>query len=282
MHSLLVQLTTLEIAVFVLAATAFIFAIRFFIDSRKKLAGLFAGDSTALSFKTLPDHSERSAHQPNFTAAGSTDLDLMKKRIREQQTQLSRAMAQIDQIETSDSFRIKGDSRKQAAGLELLVQKKDAELKNLRQQLELSNKIQVHFDELQNEFEVLQEKLEKMEEQAWEANDLAMKVENLEQSELHLQKELVRKDEKINELIAEAQRLHSILNETEDKLRESNMMRQQLQKKAQFLEEMNLDMKQLSDTNRKLQTEIRKIGELESMLNLMMEERNQLLKRIHQ
>lgn len=74
-------------------------------------------------------------------------------------------------------------------------------------------------------------------------------------------------------------RLRNNLETLEDKLAEANMQRQQLQKKVQFLQELNSDMQSLSDTNKKLQTEIRRIGELESMLNMMAEERDYLLKK---
>jgi hypothetical protein len=38
-------------------------------------------------------------------------------------------------------------------------------------------------------------------------------------------------------------------------------------------------MQSISDTNKKLQTEMRRIGELESMLNMMAEERDFLLRK---
>ena len=65
----------------------------------------------------------------------------------------------------------------------------------------------------------------------------------------------------------------------EDKLAEANLQRQQLQKKVQFLTDLNTDLQSISDTNKKLQTELRRIGELESMLNMMAEERDFLLRR---
>jgi len=65
----------------------------------------------------------------------------------------------------------------------------------------------------------------------------------------------------------------------EDKLAEANLQRQQLQKKVQFLQELNADMQNISETNKKLQTELRRIGELESMLTMMAEERDQLLRK---
>ena len=68
--------------------------------------------------------------------------------------------------------------------------------------------------------------------------------------------------------------MYHLLNETEDKLSEANLQRQQLQKKVQFLQDMNDDMSNISETNKRLQNELRRIGELESMLGMMEEERN--------
>jgi uncharacterized protein YoxC len=67
------------------------------------------------------------------------------------------------------------------------------------------------------------------------------------------------------------------LSTTEDKLAEANLQRQQLQKKVQFLQEVNNDMQHVSESNQKLQNELRRIGELESMLSMIAEERDRLL-----
>lgn len=80
-------------------------------------------------------------------------------------------------------------------------------------------------------------------------------------------------------MIAENQRLHTTLGTTEDKLAESNMQRQQLQKKVQFLQDINNDMQNVSESNQRLQNELRRIGELESMLSMIAEERDRLLKK---
>ena len=77
----------------------------------------------------------------------------------------------------------------------------------------------------------------------------------------------------------ENQRMRLLMNELEDKVSEANLQRQQLQKKVLFLTDLNNDMQNISDTNKKLQTELRRIGELESMLNMMAEERDFLIRK---
>ena len=64
-----------------------------------------------------------------------------------------------------------------------------------------------------------------------------------------------------------------------DKLREANFQRQQLQKRVAYLEELNEDMKAVADANKKLEGQIRRIGELESKLNMVAEERDELARK---
>ena len=79
--------------------------------------------------------------------------------------------------------------------------------------------------------------------------------------------------------LLENQHLQTKLTETEDKLTDTNFQRQQLQKRVAYLEEINNDLQVISDANKKLETQIKKIGELESMLNVVSEERDQLMRR---
>ena len=69
------------------------------------------------------------------------------------------------------------------------------------------------------------------------------------------------------------------LTETEDKLKEANFQRQQLQKRVAYLEELNNDMQAVADANKKLEGQLKRIGELESMLNMVAEERDELAKK---
>jgi len=79
-------------------------------------------------------------------------------------------------------------------------------------------------------------------------------------------------------MTSENQQLTLRLSEVEDKFREANFQRQQLQKRVSYLEELNNDLQVLADANKKLEHQLRRIGELESMLNVVSEE-NQFLKR---
>ena len=135
------------------------------------------------------------------------------------------------------------------------------------------------IEEVYQEFDLLQAKMATLEKQANRANNLALELEDTRQSYEQVHKDLQRKTEKLEEAFLENQRLQQQLNMLEDKLAESNLLRQQLQKKVLFLQDLNTDLQTVSDTNKKLQTELRRMGELESMLDMIAEERDYLLKK---
>ena len=83
---------------------------------------------------------------------------------------------------------------------------------------------------------------------------------------------------KANTLTIENQQLQTQLMDVEDKLRDANFQRQQLQKRMAYLEELNTDLQVVSDANKKLEGQLRRVGELESMLNVVAEERDQLMR----
>lgn len=161
--------------------------------------------------------------------------------------------------------------------LELLLEEKEEELQQGKQHNEVSDLMSARLEQAQIEFESLQQRLGGLEKQAAAANELAMQLEDLKEEQKSLKKELGRKIEKLHELSTENGRLHKQLCETEDKLQAANTHRHQLAKRVSLLEELNTDFQDVSDTNSKLKNELRRIGELESMLNMMTQERNQLL-----
>ena len=59
-------------------------------------------------------------------------------------------------------------------------------------------------------------------------------------------------------------------------MREANFQRQQLQKRVSYLEELTADLQMVAQANKKLEQQLRRIGELESMLTVVSEERDHL------
>lgn len=310
MQLLVTPLTFLEIAIFSLAVVAFLLAVRFFLASQKKFEHLlpekkkkrsrfgFGMDRDGFIVPTGKEAAKNAPpaiHQSFANDETKNEIKELRGLLQLQQLELTRAVNQITEIKSNktraddfeeyaaDEEKYKDDllpsSNIEIDELQYQFDKKEAELIELRLQTGLTHKLQKHFEEVQSGYEELQAKVQKMEQQAWQAAELSITVNSLEQANEHLEKTLLKKEEKGRELELENGRLHNLLTETEDKLSEANLQRQQLKNQVQFLEQINNDIQQMSEANRKLKTELRRVGELESMLNLITEERDVLLHR---
>lgn len=209
--------------------------------------------------------------------AGSDVLFSLKESIEQQQKALDKLMMQVDNW--TEDMEANTGSRVEIEELEIELEKKDLELMKVKQQLSASQKMAARIDEVYREFDELQVKITDLEKNSKHSNEVAMELEELKGSYVQIKKELTRKQEKLEEVVSENQRLHEQLSVTEDKLDEANLQRQQLMKKLQLLENMNNDFQQMSESNKKLQNELRRIAELESMLSMVSDERDLLLKK---
>lgn len=206
----------------------------------------------------------------------------LKETIARQQKILDGFLQQVEELEDGgkdELFQKNDELQSDVERLEQLIEKRDAEVEEYKKRTAVAEKMASRVDDIYNDFQQLQSKIVTLEKQAARANNLALELENLQQSYDHVLKDLERKQEKLEEVVEENQRMRIELESTEDKLAESNLQRQQMMKKVQFLQDLNSDMQSMSETNKKLQTELRRIGELESMLNMMSEERDYLLMR---
>lgn len=155
---------------------------------------------------------------------------------------------------------------------------KEIEISNIRQKEHLTNEMKSMLDSTYTEFNTLQSKIQKLESQLNSSRMMNLEYEDLKEAHSKLSRDFEEYKLKINGLTIENQQLHAQLMEVEDKLREANFQRQQLQKRTAYLEELNSDLQVVSDTNKKLEAQLRRVGELESMLNVVSEERDQLMR----
>ena len=135
------------------------------------------------------------------------------------------------------------------------------------------------LDNTYNEFNTLQSKMQKLESQLTSSKMLNLEYEDLKETHHKMSRDFDEIKIKINALTIENQHLQAQLTELEDKLRESNFQKQQLQKRSAYLEELNSDLQVVADANKKLEAQLRRVGELESMLNIASEERDQLTRK---
>ena len=206
----------------------------------------------------------------------------LKNTIFQQQKMLNSYLAKVEVLENEGKAELRkqnNELEKEIDKLNEIIESKEEESESLKQQASMSQKMMTKIDEVYKEFDQLQIKINTLEKQASRASHLEIELEDTRQSYEQLHKDLVRKQERLEETMSENQRMRQELDQLEDKLAEANLQRQQLQKKVQFLQELNEDMQSVSEANKKLQTELRRIGELESMLTMMAEERDYLLRK---
>ena len=163
--------------------------------------------------------------------------------------------------------------------LRQVLQQKEQEIGKISQKANLSREMTSMLDNAYLEFNSLQEKIIKLESQVSSSKMLNLEHEDLKEENLKLRRDFDEQKAKLNGLTTENQELQSKLIETEEKLREANLQRQQLQKRVSYLEELNNDLQAVSDANKRLETQIKRIGELESMLNVISQERDHLAKK---
>src|SRR6476469_7357773 len=214
--------------------------------------------------------------------AKEESIDDLKQTIQQQQKLLNSFLKQVEEIENEGREELELQNKhleKEIENLEARLEKKQSELEEVKQQASMAERMADKIEEVYQEFELLQSKMATLEKQANRANNLALELEDTRQSYEQVHKDLQRKTEKLEETYAENQRMQQLMNTMEDKLAEANLQRQQLHKKVQFLQDLNTDLQTVSDTNKKLQTELRRIGELESMLDMIAEERDYLLRK---
>lgn len=316
MFLLAINLTLLEIIILQIGAIILGIAIYFFWSSHKALSETLKqsksklhiapvpkktllqrtgfGNSTLedieqrasqLKNKPVPEAPLKKVPPPVQTIPESVDnitITVLKDTLIKQQQALNTLLAKINLLETPQGNNKEAEEEiefleRKIEKLELQLDTKEGELKRIKQQEAVAQQMASRIDEVYKDFDALQQKMGLMEKQAGRANSLALELEDVQQASEQMQKELARKQEKLEEMIADNQRLHATLSTTEDKLAEANLQRQQLQKKVQFLQDVNNDMQHVSESNQKLQNELRRIGELESMLSMIAEERDRLL-----
>ena len=144
---------------------------------------------------------------------------------------------------------------------------KEAEISELRAQQLLAGEMKERLEKSYEEFHTLRSRLQKMETYFSQARFDSMEFEELQQSHFKLVKDFDELKQRNSGLMEENQRLSRVLIDTEEKLRESNFQRQQLLKKISFLEELSNDLQQIAQHNKKLDNQLKRMSEIEAMLN---------------
>jgi chromosome segregation ATPase len=213
------------------------------------------------------------------------------EQLRDAQSNLLEHNEKINQLlQNIDAFKEKEEKQReilrsneelslQIADLRFKLMEKEKEVNAIRQKEHLTKEMTSMLDNAYNEFNVLQGKMQKLELQVSSSKMINIEYEDLKESHHKVSREFEEQKAKLNTFSTDNLSLHNQLMETEEKLREANFQRQQLQKRVAYLEELNNDMQAVNDANKKLENQLKRIGELESLLNVVAEERDQLVSR---
>lgn len=221
----------------------------------------------------------------NHAAGGRLDyfeqLRVAQQSLVEHNEKIAMLLDQVDVIKETEEKnqeiqRYNEELAGQINDLRYVLTEKESEINQIKQKEQLTKEMTSMLDNAYNEFSVLQNKIKKLESQLSSSKMISIEYEDLKESYYKMSKEFEDTKSKLSHYLQENHNLQATLNKTEDKLSEANLQRQQLQKKVAYLEELNKDLQQMSDANKKLEGQLRRIGELESMLNLVAEERDKL------
>jgi len=163
--------------------------------------------------------------------------------------------------------------------LKLRLDEKEKEVRHIEEKAHLTREMTSRLDNAYSEFNALQDKIHKLESQVASSKRISLEFEDLKESYYKVTRDFEEFKVKYNAMFNETQQLRKDLAEAEDRYREANFQRQQLQKRVTYLEELNNDMQAVSDANKKLESQLKRIGELESMINVISEERDELARR---
>lgn len=212
-------------------------------------------------------------------------LRMAQSSLMDHNEKINQLLGNIDAIkETEEKQRVilksNDELSLQISELRMKLIEKDKEITDIRKKELLTKEMTSMLDNAYSEFNVLQGKMQKLESQATSSKMISMEYENLKESYRRMSRDFEEQKIKLTALVADHQQVHAQLMETEEKLKESNFQRQQMQKRVAYLEELNNDLQAVSDANKKLENQLKRIGELESMLNMAAEERDQMIRRV--
>jgi chromosome segregation ATPase len=203
--------------------------------------------------------------------------------LMEHNQKINQLLGNIDVIKEKEEMqrevlRVNDELSTQINALRVQLTEKEIEISNSRQKEHLTNEMKSMLDNTYTEFNTLQNKILKLETQLTSSRMMNLEYEDLKEGHSKMSRDFEEYKLRATTLTIENQQLQAQLIEVEDKLRDATFQRQQLQKRTAYLEELNSDLQVVSDTNKKLEAQLRRVGELESMLNVVAEERDQLVR----
>ena len=212
------------------------------------------------------------ATEPEQANSYLTQLRMAQEKLAEHNNSITRLLEQTRMVEesekkTHDLLEQNQELHEQLRNTGQLLVDKEAEISHLRHQQKLAEEMGTRLDKVYEEYSTLQDKLLKLQTYLTQPYNRGTDYDELKDAYFKLGKEHDEMKLKYLSLREENQRLNRILADTEEKLKEANFQRQQYQKRSAFLEELNHDLQEISEHNKKIESQLRRVSDMESLLN---------------
>jgi Tfp pilus assembly protein PilO len=213
----------------------------------------------------------REEAQPDHTHDYLFQLRMAQEKMIEHNTSIQRLLDQTHLIEESEKKNLELLHQNEELSEQLrtsgqILVDREAEISNLRHQQKLSEDMTQRLDKVYEEYNHLQDKLQKLQAYLTQPNSRGTDYDGLKESYFKLGKEHDEMKLKYISIREENQRLTRILGDTEEKLKEANFQRVQYQKRSAFLEELNHDLQEIAEHNKKIESQLRRVTDMENLL----------------
>ncbi len=214
---------------------------------------------------------EQPEGQHDYTQDYLFQLKMAQEKLVEHNNSIHRLLEQTKFVEDSekknqDLLRSNEDLNGQLRMTGQLLIEKEAEVSNLRHQQKLAEDMTQRLDKVYEEYNTLQDKLQKLQSYLTQPYNRGTDYEGLKEAYFKLGKEHDEIKLKYLSIREENQRLTRILGDTEEKLKEANFQRVQYQKRSAFLEELNHDLQEIAEHNKKIESQLRRVTDMENLL----------------
>jgi chromosome segregation ATPase len=202
----------------------------------------------------------------------------------EHNEKINRLLGQIDFVKETEKkqqemLKTNAELSGQINELKSKLEQKEKEVINIRQKEHLTAEMSSLLENTHIGFNALQEKIQQLEGQVIASQSTNIQYEEVKEEYFKISRDFEEQKLKFNVMASENRQLKANLSETEEKLIESNFQRQQLQKKVVHFEGLNSDMQAVADAQKKLEDQLKRIGEIENMLNIVSDEKNEFSNR---
>jgi myosin heavy subunit len=209
--------------------------------------------------------------QPDYTHDYLYQLKAAQEKLVEHNNNIYRLLEQTRLVEESerrnqDLMRQNEELNEQLHSYSQQLIEKETEISNLRHQQKLSEEMTQRLDKVYEEYNTLQEKLQKLQAYLTQPYNRGTDYDGLKEAYFKLGKEHDEMKLKYISIREENQRLTRILGDTEEKLKEANFQRLQYQKRSAFLEELNHDLQEIAEHNKKIESQLRRVTDMENLL----------------